>query len=77
MDINWVYKLLFCNQECFFDFLGNKKDFGIFYVVVGIVFDNYCWVLELLSSLEGIVEQGKCEVEQVLVLVCIIYFFFW
>ena len=65
-DINRAHKLLLRNQERFPDFLGNKKDLGILHAAVGTVPDNYRWALELLSSLEGTVEQGKREVEQVL-----------
>lgn len=65
-DINRAHKLLLRNEERFPDFLGNKKDLGILHAAVGTVPDNYRWALELLSSLEGTVEQGKEEVEQVL-----------
>ncbi len=65
-DINRAHKLLLRNQERFPDFLGNKKDLGILHAAVGTVPDNYRWALELLSSLEGTVEQGKKEVEFVL-----------
>ena len=65
-DINRAHKLLLRNQERFPDFLGNKKDLGILHAAVGTVPDNYRWALELLSSLEGTVEQGKGEIEAVL-----------
>lgn len=65
-DINRAHKLLLRNQERFPDFLGNTKDLGILHAAVGTVPDNYRWALELLSSLEGTVEQGKREVESVL-----------
>lgn len=65
-DINRAHKLLLLNQERFPTFLGNKKDLGILHAAVGTVPDNYRWAVELLSSLEGTVEQGKEEVEEVL-----------
>lgn len=65
-DINRAHKLLLRNQERFPDFLGNKKDLGILHAAVGTVPDNYRWAIELLSSLEGTVEQGKKEIEDVL-----------
>lgn len=65
-DINRAHKLLLNNQERFPDFLGNKKDLGILHAAVGTVPENYRWALELLSSLEGTVLQGKREVESVL-----------
>lgn len=65
-DINRAHKLLLSNQEKFPDFLGNQKDLGILHAAVGTVPDNYRWALELLSSLEGTVAQGKREVEEVL-----------
>lgn len=65
-DINRAHKLLLRNQELFPDFLGNKKDLGILHAAVGTVPDNYRWALELMSSLEGTVRQGKEEVASVL-----------
>jgi len=65
-DINRAHKLLLRNQALFPNFLGNKKDLGILHAAVGTVPDNYRWAVELLSSLEGTVEQGKREVEEVL-----------
>lgn len=44
----------------------NKKDLGIFYVMVGIILDSYKWGVKLLGGLEGIIEEGWCEVEMVL-----------
>ncbi|WP_367391876.1 tol-pal system YbgF family protein [Lewinella sp. LCG006] len=65
-DINRAHKLLLENQTKFPTFLGNQKDLGILHAAVGTVPDNYRWALEMLSSLEGTVEQGKREVEGVL-----------
>ena len=65
-DINRAHKLLLRNQELFPDFLGNKKDLGILHAAVGTVPDSYRWALELMSSLEGTVRQGKQEIEAVL-----------
>ena len=65
-DINRAHKLLLRNQELFPDFLPNKKDLGILHAAVGTVPDNFRWALELLSSLEGTIEQGKAEIEEVL-----------
>ncbi|MEM1215643.1 MAG: hypothetical protein AAGJ82_08165 [Bacteroidota bacterium] len=65
-DINRAHKLLLKNEARFPHFIGNKKDLGILHAAVGTVPDNYRWALELISSLEGTVEQGKREVEMVL-----------
>ncbi len=65
-DINRAHKLLLRNQERFPDFLPNKKDLGILHAAVGTVPDNFRWALQLLSSLEGTIEQGKQEIEEVL-----------
>jgi tetratricopeptide (TPR) repeat protein len=65
-DINRAHKLLLRNQKLFPDFLGNKKDLGILHAAVGTVPDSYRWALELMSSLEGTVGQGKREIEAVL-----------
>lgn len=65
-DINRAHKLLLRNQERFPDFLGNIKDLGILHAAVGTVPDEFRWALELLSSLEGTIEQGKREIEEVI-----------
>ncbi len=65
-DINKAHKLLLKNQELFPSFLANKKDLGILHAAVGTVPDNFRWALELLTSMEGTIEQGKKEIEYVI-----------
>ena len=65
-DINKAHKLLLRNQALFPSFLANKKDLGILHAAVGTVPDNFRWALELLTSLEGTIEQGKKEIEYVI-----------
>lgn len=65
-DINKAHKLLLQNQKLFPSFLANKKDLGILHAAVGTVPDNFRWALELLTSLEGTIEQGKKEIEYVI-----------
>lgn len=65
-DINQAYRLLLRNQSRFPDFIGNLKDLGILHAAVGTVPDEYRWALQLVSSLEGTVGQGKREIERLL-----------
>lgn len=65
-DINQAHRLLLRNQERFPDFKGNLKDLGILHAAVGTVPDEFRWALQLVSSLDGTVSQGKREIEQLL-----------
>jgi hypothetical protein len=65
-DINQAYRLLQRNQSRFPDFIGNLKDLGILHAAVGTVPDEYRWALQLVSSLDGTVGQGKREIERLL-----------
>jgi len=65
-EVNKAFKLLTKNVEKFPDFLPNKKELGILHAAVGTIPDNYRWMVEMLSSLEGTFEQGKRELEEVI-----------
>lgn len=64
-EINKAYKLLSDNAKKFPKFMPNKKDLAILHIAIGTVPDNYKWTVTWLSSLEGTVEQGKAEMEEV------------
>ena len=66
-EVNKAFKLLTKNVEKFPDFMPNKKELGILHAAVGTIPDNYRWMVEMLSSLEGTFEQGKRELEEVIV----------
>lgn len=65
MDINRANRLLEKNRDRFPDFLPNLKDLGILHAMVGTIPANYQWGVKLLTSLNGTIEQGKQELEQV------------
>jgi predicted negative regulator of RcsB-dependent stress response len=65
-EVNKAFKLLTKNVEKFPDFMPNKKELGILHAAVGTIPDNYRWMVEMLSSLEGTFEQGKQELEEVI-----------
>ena len=65
-EVNKAFKLLTKNKEKFPDFMPNNKELGILHAAVGTIPDNYRWMVELLSSLEGTFEQGKRELEEVM-----------
>jgi tetratricopeptide (TPR) repeat protein len=65
-ETNKAYKLLSENVKKFPDFLPNKKDLGILHAMVGTIPDNYKWAIDWFSSLEGTIDEGKGELEEVI-----------
>ncbi len=65
-EVNKAFKLLNKNRERFPDFMPNLKDLGILHAAVGTIPDNYRKGVELLTSLEGSIDQGQKEIEQVI-----------
>ena len=66
LETNKAFKLLTQNQEKFPDFMPNKKDLGILHAMVGTIPDNYKWAVEMLTSMEGTIEDGRAELEEVI-----------
>ncbi|MEZ4961734.1 MAG: hypothetical protein R2830_18035 [Saprospiraceae bacterium] len=64
-ETNKAFKLLTRNTEVFPSFMPNKKDLGILHAMVGTIPDGYKWAVDLLSSMEGTLEQGRAELEEV------------
>jgi hypothetical protein len=65
-ETNKAFKLLVKNQEKFPDFMPNKKNLGILHAMVGTIPDNYKWAVEWLSSMEGSIDEGRDELEEVI-----------
>ncbi len=65
-EVNKAAKLLERNRKLYPNFMPNQKDLGILHAAVGTVPDQYKWGLQLLSSLNGTIEQGRKELETVL-----------
>ena len=61
-----AFKLLKTNQKKFPNFIANKKSLGLLHAVVGTIPDSYKWGVKLLGGLDGTIEQGKRELEEVL-----------
>lgn len=66
LEVNKAYKLLRDNARRFPDFMPNYKDLGILHAAVGSIPDSYRWAVTGLSSLQGDLDQGRRELEQVL-----------
>jgi len=65
-EVSKAHRLLLENSERFPDFMPNKKDLGILHAMVGTIPDGYKWGVKLLGGLEGTIEEGQREIEQVL-----------
>jgi tetratricopeptide (TPR) repeat protein len=65
-EVSKAFKLLEKNKEKFPDFMPNLKDLGILHAAVGTIPDNYKWGVKFLSGMEGTIEQGQGEIEEVL-----------
>jgi len=66
-EVSSAYKLLKRNQKKFPDFMANKKSLGILHAMIGTVPDNYKWGVKLLGGMSGNIEEGKKEIEEVLI----------
>ncbi len=65
-ETNKAYKLLETNGKKFPKFMPNKKDLGILHAVVGTIPAEYKWAVSWLSSMEGSMDLGRKELEEVL-----------
>jgi tetratricopeptide (TPR) repeat protein len=66
LEVNKAFALLSQNAERFPDFLPNQKDLGILHAMVGTIPDGYKWAVEWLSHMEGSIQQGQAELEEVI-----------
>ncbi len=64
-EINRAYRLITDNANRFPDFVPNYIALGVMHIMIGLVPDQYGWILSLIS-MEGTVEQGKAELYKVL-----------
>jgi TolA-binding protein len=65
-EIKTAYKQLKKNSQKFPDFLANNKSMGILHAIVGTVPDSYKWGVKLLGGMDGTIEEGRNEIEDVL-----------
>ena len=64
-QINKAYRLITANVKHFPAFVPNYITMGVLHIMIGIVPDEYGWMLRLIS-MNGSVEQGKAEIYRVL-----------
>ncbi len=60
LEINRAYRLLTDNKEKFPGFVPNDITLGVLHIMIGMVPDNYHWVLRLIN-MKGSVKQGREE----------------
>ena len=65
-DATKAYENLQTNQKKFPDFLPNKMTLGVLHAVVGSIPDTYKWGVKLLSGMDGTIQQGQAEIEEVI-----------
>lgn len=65
-NIRSAYKMLNKNLAKHPDFIASKKSLGLLHALVGTVPDNYRWAVKLLAGMDGTIEQGRREIEEVI-----------
>ncbi len=65
LEINRAYRLMSENENQFPRFVPDDIAMGVLHVMIGLVPDEYHWILSLIS-MKGSVEQGKAELYSVL-----------
>ncbi len=62
-ELNKANKLLRANVKLFPEFLLTYKDLGLLHAAVGSIPPQYKWGVELFSSLNGTIPEGRAEME--------------
>ncbi|NNE28911.1 MAG: tetratricopeptide repeat protein [Saprospiraceae bacterium] len=65
-EVRNAFRLLNNNQDEYPDFVANKKSLGMLHALIGTVPENYQWGLKLIGGMEGTIQQGQKEIEEVL-----------
>lgn len=65
-ELNKAHKLLRDNAKMFPDFLPTYKDLGLLHAAVGSIPPQYKWGVELFSSLNGTIAEGREEIARAL-----------
>ena len=66
LEINRAFRLLKKNERRHPDFVPNLKALGVLRAGVGTIPDKYRWLVRLVTSLSGTVEEGVADLERVL-----------
>ena len=61
-----AYESLEKNQKKFPDFIPNKMTLGVIHAVVGTIPDKYKWGAKLMFGMNGTIQQGQSEIEEVI-----------
>ncbi len=65
-EVKAAYKQLTRNQKKYPNFVANKKSLGILHAIIGTIPDNYKWGVKVLGGMQGTIEQGRREIQEVL-----------
>lgn len=66
VDVSKAFKLLKKNTKLFPDFMPNKKNLALMHTLAGTIPDSFKWGVKLISGIEGDIDQGISEMEEVL-----------
>ncbi len=61
-----AYELLENNEKKFPSFVANKMTLGVLHAVVGTIPDKYKWSAKLVLGMNGTIQQGLSEIEEVI-----------
>ncbi len=64
-EVTSAYKMLVKNDKKFPDFIANKKTISTLRAVFGSVPPEYRWASNLISGIDGDIEKGRKELEEV------------
>ena len=65
-NLNRAHKHLRDNAEAFPDYLPTYKDLGLLHAAVGSIPPQFKWGVELFSSLNGTIAEGRAELQRAL-----------
>lgn len=65
-EVKQAYALLEQNQKKFPDFIPNKRSLGIMHALVGNVPEEYRWAVKMFGGMDGTIQQGLGEIEEVI-----------
>ena len=65
-EASTAYELLETNEKKFPNFIANKMTLGVLHAVVGTIPDNFKWGAKLVFGMNGTIEQGQSEIEEVI-----------
>lgn len=61
-----AFELLESNSKKFPNFMANKMTLGVLHSIVGTIPDKYKWSAKLVLGMNGTIQQGQAEIEEVI-----------